>query len=269
MTKKFIKLFAFHDLKLPSLFDLVDLLIDKVLPPGLAKELELGTPYDNLKESHGKMTNIFLRNPAMRQTKTVTDIVTKVRRKMTLFQKNLTEMRLAATDGERLETVTTIEHIAHPYIKNIYHGALTGVAAKGKDMANALRTKETLPKLKRLGLKKTVDDIATLSSEANSLLYSRGEETAFRKALGTATKVRVDIERQLRFLLYTIFPAYSANSTGTKREKFEQAILEINGTLDIYRHLTKGNNIRSSVGDNDGVPVDPTITDTQPAFPAE
>jgi hypothetical protein len=190
---KFIKLFAFHDLKLPPFFDLTDLLVTKVLPLSLATELELGAPYDNLKESHEKLVDIFLRNAAMRQTKKVTNTVTRIRRKMTLFQKTLDEMLLDTTDGERLENVTYIEYIAPPYIKNVYHGALTGVVAKGKEMADALRTTDTLPKLTQLGLKVIIDDIAALAEEANNLLFSRGEETAFRKALGTAIKVRVEV----------------------------------------------------------------------------
>ncbi|MDR3119273.1 MAG: hypothetical protein LBU44_07660 [Mediterranea sp.] len=239
MDNHIIGVFAFHDLKLPPFFDLADILVSKTLTPSLAAELEIGAPYDRVRRSHERLASIFLRNPVMRQTKKVVNVIAKIRRKMTLFKKTLGEMLLGQTAGEQLDKIGDIEYIAHPYLKNIRNGAQSGVIAKAMEMAHALRATETLPKLTQLGLVSIVDDIATLADEANALLFARGEEEAFRKALGTAGNVRKELERQLRFLFYITFPACYANVSGETAAKFDRAIIEINGTLDIYRHLTR------------------------------
>ncbi|MDR0659111.1 MAG: DUF6261 family protein [Mediterranea sp.] len=268
MSKNFIKAFAFYDLRLSEFFELADNLMTEVLPPDLAEDLEIGTPYSGAKQSYDKLVDIFLRNPAMRQTEKVVEVITKLRRKMTLLKRTLSEMLLDTAEGERLENARDIEYVARPYLKNTSHDRLVGVVAKAKEMADALRTTETLPKLTGIGLTEIVDDIATLAAEANNLLLARGEETAFKKALGTASKVRKTLEQGLKFLLYTAIPAYYVNATGDLAAKFERTILEINGVLDIYRHLTQGESRKSGSGGGEGgIPIDPSIPDTQPVNP--
>lgn len=240
MYKNSIKAFAFRCLTLPPFFELADILVNKALPADVADELGLGVSYHNAKQSFEKLKGIFQYNPAMRQTKDVVETVTKIRRKMMLFKRILREMVLDTAAGERLENIRHIRYIAHPCLGEIQHGAMAGVVAKARKMADALRTTETLPKLTGLGLTAIVNDIATLSARADNLLFLRGEETAFKRARGTACKVRKTLEKQLRFLFYIYIPAHYVDAAGPLAAKYERTILEINGTLDIYRHLTKG-----------------------------
>jgi hypothetical protein len=269
MGKNLIKAFAFHNLKLGELFDLVKNLLAKALHADVAEALGLGEPYNETKESFDRLVEIFLRNPAMEQTEDVTELITKIRKKMTVVKTTLEEMVDDAT-GEQHQDARTLEYIARPYLKGLYNNTMANVIAKAGEMADALRTTGTLPKLVALGLKPIVDNIAALAVEANNMLILRGEEAAFKKALGTATKVRNTLEQQLKFLLNSTIPAYYANATGDLAEKFKVAILEINGTLDIYRHLTKGESKKSgSGGGGGGVPVDPSKPDTGAITPPE
>ena len=260
MGKKIIRLFGFYDLKLSEFFDLAHLIFVSVLTPSMAQTLGISNSYNKGKALYDKLADIFRRNPAMRQTETLVESIAKIRRKMILFKNTLREI-VADAEGEWLKNAKDIEFIAHPYLRNASHDTQSALTANAMEMADALRTAGNLSKLTELGLEKIVDDIATLAAEANEQLLSRGEEHAFQKELGNATETRRELEEQLRFLIYTSIPAHYAEASDDLANTFKNIIVDINGALDSFSHLT------TTSGDYDKVGVDPGEPDTGPVSP--
>ena len=239
MKRKPVYSLKFHDLRISEFFDLAEILFKGSLTPATAQTLGLGTPYNEMKASYEQLADVFRRNPAMLQTEKLVAAIVRIRRKMMLLKNTLREKLLDAK-GERLENAKIINNVAHPYLKDISGDTQSALTANAMEMADALRTAGNLPKLTGLGLEEIVNDIATLAAEANELLLSRGEEKAFQKELGSATGARKILEKQLRFVLYSSIPVHYAEATGALAETFEHTITAINGTLEIFRHLTSG-----------------------------
>jgi hypothetical protein len=256
MGKKIIQLFGFRDLKLSEFFDLTHLIFVSVLTPSTAQTLGISNSYNKGRALYDKLADIFRRNPTMKQTEKLVGDIAKIRRKMILFKNTLREI-VADADGERLENAKAIEYVAHPYLKNVSHDTQSALTANAMEMANGLN----LSKLTELGLEEIVNDIATLAAEANEQLLARGEEHAFQKELGNATDTRRELEEQLRFLIYTSIPAHYAEASDDLVNTFKNIIVDINGALNSFSHLT------TVGGDYDNVGVDPGDPDTGPASP--
>ncbi|MDR3140802.1 MAG: DUF6261 family protein [Tannerellaceae bacterium] len=250
--KKYIRLFKFYDLTLSEFLELLRIIFEFTLPRALAKTLGLGRAYNETEESYDKLVDIFRRNPAMLQTEELVVTIAGIRRKMILFKGMLKDV-LASATGEDIKKAKLLENLAHPYLKNAAHDTQAALAANAAEMADALRTAANLPALTSFGLKDFVDEIAALAHAVGQILYIRGEEKAFRKELGNATDTRKKLEKQLQFLLYSAIPVHYTEATGALLTAFEHAIVEINGTLDSFRHLTSGNGSddpNSGSGDN-------------------
>ncbi|MDR3118174.1 MAG: DUF6261 family protein [Mediterranea sp.] len=267
MGKILIQLFGFHQLKLSPFFDLGILLLVNLLTPELAKTLGISKAYAEAKEPFDKLTEIFRRNPMLLQTEKLTETIAKIRRKIIAIKATFKGM-LGEAEGERLENVKLLENIARPYLKNVHNEVQSGLVANSIEMADALRTPANLPKLTKLGLKDIVDEIEILAKTANDILAARGEEEIFRQLMGNATDTRKKVEKHLRFLLYTAIPAHYAEATGALATTFEHTIMDIDGVLKSFRHLTTtggGGLVDSGEG---GVNIkQPEEPDTQPAQP--
>ena len=270
MDKKEIFPFRFYDLKVPSFFELATSILGTVLPPESAQELGLDIPpYNDTKKALDRLTDIFLRNPAMLQTEDLVEIIAAIRRKMVLLKNTFKEM-LADAKGERFQDARELEYVARPYLKNIHKDEQSALAAKAKEMGDALRSSANLTKLAALGLKPLVDEIAAQGVEAGRLITERGEEQAFQREIGTATEVRKLLEKHLRTLLYISIPAHYLEATGALETKYEQTIIAINGTLDGYRHLTaSGKHGGHDGGIGEDYTPKPVGPDTQPALPPD
>ncbi|MDR3118953.1 MAG: DUF6261 family protein [Mediterranea sp.] len=278
MAKKPIPSLRFQRLSLSEFLELLRLLFDHALPPALALLLGISKAYNEAKDSVDRLVEIFRRNPALLQTEKLVKIIAEVRRRMIALKVMLKGM-LTYVGGERLDSLKAIENAAHPYLKDASRDTQTALVANAIEMTDALRTPANLPLLTQLELKTIVDEIATMAREAEKMLYARGEELAFRKDSGSATETRLKLEKQLRFLLSTIIPAHYSEATGALLVSFEHAIVDINGVLDSFRHLTDsgGNNDWGGEGDpgngneeeNEPEENEPggSEPDTQPANP--
>ncbi|MDR3119426.1 MAG: DUF6261 family protein [Mediterranea sp.] len=239
--KKYIRLFKFYELGLSDFFELVHIFFKYTLPPVLAQTLGLDRAYSETEESYEKLISIFQRNPTMLQTEELVTTIATIRRKMILF-KGMLKDALAGAKGEEIKKAKLLENVARPYLKNTTRDTQPALAANAAEMADALCAPTNLPALTQFELKSFVEEIATLAYAAGKILYVRGEEKAFRKELGNATGIRRKIEKQLRFLFYSAIPVHYTNATGALATTFEHTIVEINGTLDSFRHLTYGGN---------------------------
>lgn len=237
-----IRPFAFYRLKYGEFFELANILVKKLLSADIVQELGVGKPYDDVKVVFDRLKRVSFRNPKMIQTEDLKKTIVKTRRKMIVLKILLKEMLADKKDG-RFRDAKAIEYVARPFLRNVSHDEQSGLAAKSSEMANALRTTETLPKLTGLGLKPLVDDIAALGSEIDRLLFERGEERAFQRNMGTATQVRKLLEKRIRFLLYISIPAHHNEAAGELAAKFEHTIALINEMLDEFRHLTGGKHV--------------------------
>ncbi|MDR3119233.1 MAG: DUF6261 family protein [Mediterranea sp.] len=252
MAKKPIQAFKFHGLKLSEFIELQRLFFDHALPLALAQILGVSKVYNQAKASFDELTEIFRRNPALLQTEKLVNTIAGVRRRMVALKAMLRGM-LGYIEGERLDSAKIMENVAHPYLKTAYNDTQAALVANAIEMVDALRTAAILPLLTQSGLKTIVDEIAALARQAEEILYARGEEKAFRKALGSSDSIRRKLEKQLRFLIGVSIPAQYNEAAGTPAASFEHAITEINGLLNSFRHLI------SAGGGNE--------PDTQPAEP--
>ncbi|MDR3119082.1 MAG: DUF6261 family protein [Mediterranea sp.] len=264
MGKILIQLFGFHDLKLPDFFELGRFLLVIFLTPELARILGISKAYAEAKEPFDRLTDIFSRNPMLLQTERLTGTIAKIRRKAIAI-KAMFKVLLSEAEGERLENAKVLENIARPYLKNAGRSTQTSLIANSIEMADALRTTANLSKLTQIGLKDSVNEISTLAKEAEIILAARGEEEIFRQLMGNATDTRKKVEKHLRFLLYTAIPAHYAEATGALVTTFEHTIMDIDGVLKSFRHLTTtgGGDLKEGEG-NITRPEEP---DTQPAQP--
>jgi hypothetical protein len=266
MIKRIIQAFHLRRLKLSDFFEMSHLVLERAITRVLAQTLGIVKAYDEAIELLGILVDIFQRNPALLQTEQLQDGIAKLRRKLIGFKTVLKGVLIDA-EGVQADSAKTIENVAHPYLKNAHNDTQSTLVIKGKEMADALRNTANLPLLTQIGLKNTVDEIAALARKADELLYARGEELAFRKALGSAGKTRDKLEKQLRFLLYTVIPTHYDEATGAQLTAFEHVVMDINGVLDSFRHLAGGG---SSDWGGDGEPEGPdpgNAPDTQPADP--
>ncbi|MDR3119709.1 MAG: DUF6261 family protein [Mediterranea sp.] len=237
MAKNTIQLFKFHDLKLSEFLELMYLIFGHALPITVAQLLGVIKAYNEAKAQFDKLVESFQRNPALLKTEKLVEAIMKIRRKMALF-KNVAKGLLGDAEGERLESAKVINNVAHPYLKDLYSNTQVALAANGMEMAVALRTAENLPLLTQLGLKDIVDEIADLAHEAGGILYARGEEKMFRKKLGNASNIRRKLEKQVHFLLYSAIPVHHSEATGALLTTFEHTVIDINGVLKSFQHLT-------------------------------
>ncbi|MDR3118686.1 MAG: hypothetical protein LBU44_04600 [Mediterranea sp.] len=248
MAKKLIRSFSFQDLNLSDHFEFSHAIFEYALPPALAQSLGLFRPYNDAKDSYDKEVVILKCNPAMLKTEELAEVVTKARRKMILL-KDLIRDKQADATGEDLRKTRRLRNVTLPYLKELSHDTQTTIAANGIEVTDVLCAPSNLPLLIQFGLKEVVDDIAALAHEAGKILHERGEEKAFKKAMDNAIKIRRLLERQFRFLFYTAIPVHYLDVTGALAETFKQAIMDINGTLDSFRHLTDSDS--SDWGGND------------------
>ncbi|MDR3118223.1 MAG: DUF6261 family protein [Mediterranea sp.] len=273
MIKKLIRFFKFHELKLVEFFDATLLIVGNIFTVAIAQSLGLDKVYGEVNVLFDKLVEIFRRNPAMFQTEELTETVAGIRRKMILL-KNMLKDTVASAKGDDLQKAKLLEYTAHPYLKNAAHDTQSAIAANGIELSAALRTSANLPALTTFGLKAVVDDIATMATKANSILLLRGEEEEFRKQVGSANAVRKELEKKLRFLLYSSIPAHYAEATGAQITEFEHLANEINGALNSFRHLTSstgdttgGSGYPEEPDDNDDNEPGGSEPDTQPADP--
>ncbi|MDR3118437.1 MAG: DUF6261 family protein [Mediterranea sp.] len=215
------------------------LILERAITAIIAQTLGITKAYNEAMEQLNTLVDIFQRNPALLQTEKLVEAIAKLRRKM-IALKTMFKGILIDVEGEQLNNAKIIENLAHPYLKSAHRDTQSTLVIRGKEMADALRSTANLPLLKQLGLKDIVDEISVLAHEADELLYARGEEKAYRKALGSAGKTRDRLEKQLRFLLYTTIPAHYTEATGSQLIVFDRVVMDINGVLDSFRHLVGG-----------------------------
>ncbi|MDR3119602.1 MAG: hypothetical protein LBU44_09370 [Mediterranea sp.] len=265
MDKIAIALFGYHDLTHSEYLELSHLVF-VVLPPEKATEMGIRKSYDEAIVLQDKYVEIFRRNPALLKTEKLNEALAKIRRKM-IFFKGLLKETIADKTGKQLDDAKTIESIAHPYLTNLHRDTQSALIVNAMEMTDALLTPANLSILTQFQLKETVDGIATSAHEADEILLARGEEKAYRKVLGNVTDTRIKHEKKLRFLLYTAIPAHYAEAGGTQAALFEHVIIDLNGVLDSFRHLTSGQKGKwAEDGNYDGA-GDPGQPDTQPANP--
>ena len=258
--------FAFKDLTHSEYFELTHHIF-VTLTPSIAETLGIEKAYNEAKSSYDKLADIFRRNPTLLKTEKLKDAIMKTRRRMTLF-KNMLREKLVDEAGEQLDNAKVIENLAHPYLKDVHRDTQAALIANAMEMADALRTSANQPLLVQLRLNETLDDLVAPAYEADEILRARGEEKAYRKAMGNASDAREKNEKQLRFLLYISLPAHYAEATGTQAAMFEHIIIDINGALDTFRHLVSGSRGGNWAGDgNYEGSGDPGQPDTQPASP--
>ncbi|MDR3119411.1 MAG: DUF6261 family protein [Mediterranea sp.] len=265
MVKRIIQIFYYQRLKLSDFFELSHLILERAITVIIAQTLGITKAYNEAMEQLNTLVDIFQRNPALLQTEKLVEAIAKLRRKMVAL-KTMLKGILIDSEGEQLDNAKIIENIARPYLKSAHNDTQSTLVIRGSELADVLRNSQNLPKLTKLGLKSIVEEIATASKEADDLLYARGEEIAYRKALGSAGKTRDKLEKQIRFLLYTTIPAHYAEATGAQLSAFEQTIMNINGTLDSFRHLTGGGSSDWG-GEGEAEDDQENEPDTQPADP--
>ncbi|MDR3119181.1 MAG: hypothetical protein LBU44_07180 [Mediterranea sp.] len=252
MDKNAIAPFRFYDLTHSEYLEFSHLVF-AVITPDKATEMEIEKSYDEAIVLQDKYVEIFRRNPALLKTEKLNEALIKIRRKMMLL-KGLLKEAIADKTGKQLDDAKTIENIAYPYLKNLRYDTQSALIANAMDMTEALLVPANQPILAQFQLKEIVDGIAIPAHEADEILLARSEEKAYRKALGNVTNVRKKLEKQLRFLLYFAIPAHYAEASGTQAALFEHVIIDLNGVLDSFRHLTSS---RGSKWGGEGNPVPP------------
>ena len=268
MAKVLIRPFKFELLKISELLECSRLLIRNVFTPAKAQAIGLGKPYDDLIVLDDRYSDILKHNPALIETEPLTEDIIRLRLLLVAFDNFLQAIKITAA-AEKAEAEKAVSYITAPYLKGKNRSTMLALLGDAEDMCDALQDLAIAPKVDLLGLADQVEAIKELALRCDALIVARGEEKEYRKKLGTATKVRRDLQKQYRVLFFTILPAIYLTTTDAETKDVLTTMFDkINAILDSFRHITGG----GTGGGNDDYsdphkPVDPGTPDTQPADP--
>jgi hypothetical protein len=270
-----VRSFPFDRLKLFNFFDLAVLLMEHALTALASSSIGLGHAYTALKKEYERLEDILKRNPALRQTEPINELMGQLRQALVTLKGHI-QLALRET-GTLLTAAKEVDFVSKSYLKQSYYTTQSGIAATARELVAELKKPATLEHVTTLGLLDKVNHINHLQQELNNLISARGEEMEYDKALGSATAARRDLEIELRNVLYTVLPAlYQLAPNAEARTAIEEVAFHANGQIDAFRHLVNegggnGNGGSDGSGSDDEIiietPEDPTPETPDPETP--
>jgi hypothetical protein len=243
-----IRALHFEHLKMFEFFDLVMRIMEYVFTPTTASEIGLGHAYTSLKRAYERLEVQVKRNPALRQTELIADLMSQIRQSLVLLRAHI---KLALYEPDLHESARIVDHIASPYLKQSYYTTQSGIAGTAYELTIKLKKSDIIEHTTALGLLDKVNALHQLQQQLNDLLDARANAVGHNKVTGSPTAHRRRLEAELRNVLFTLLPAlHQIAPTAAARERIETVAFHLNAQLDSFRHLLISHNTAENGDDN-------------------
>jgi hypothetical protein len=256
MSNKVIQSFDYSRLSNAGLVTVLESLFEHALTPARVQAAQLVTkPFTDFKTATDKYLEIFRRNPALLYTREYEEVIRRLRNLMSLFSARLKSAAQIST-GDALANVEVVMHSSTQYLKNLHAMPGADLLGNAHELVSELGKLDLANRVATLELTSQLALIAQFQQEGIQYQGMRGDERELKKALGTATKQRLVVEKALIVLFQIVIPAvYLMGTPDTAPyNTLKEVIFKINSVLDDYRHLVSGN-----TGDDDIVPPEDEI----------